>query len=59
MKRALEGRTGDTKALEREVERLRGEVEKKSRIIAEVVEENLGLKNGGSKVKGPAPFWGC
>jgi transposase-like protein len=46
MKRALEGRTGDTKALEREVERLRGEVEKKSRIIAEVVEENLGLKRG-------------
>ena len=44
MKRALEGRTGDTKALEREVERLRGEVEKKSRIIAEVVEENLGLR---------------
>ncbi len=46
MKRALEGRTGDTNALEREVERLRGEVEKKRRIIAEVVEENLGLKRG-------------
>jgi len=46
MKRALEGRTGNPKVLEREVERLRGEVEKKSRIIAEVVEENLGLKKG-------------
>lgn len=46
MKGALEGRTGNPKALEREVERLRGEVEKKSRIIAEVVEENLGLKKG-------------
>ncbi len=39
MKRALEGRTGNPKVLEREVE-------KKSRIIAEVVEENLGLKKG-------------
>ena len=46
MKRALEGRTGDPRVLEKEVERLRGEVEKKSRIIAEVVEENLGLKRG-------------
>jgi hypothetical protein len=46
MKRALEGRTGNPKVLEREVERLRGEVEKKSRIIAEVVEENLGLRKG-------------
>jgi len=46
MKRALEGRMGNPKGLEREVERLRGEVEKKSRIIAEVVEENLGLKKG-------------
>ena len=46
MKRALEGRTGNPKVLEREVERLRGEVEKKSRVIAEVVEENLGLKKG-------------
>jgi len=31
---------------EREIEQLRAEVEKKSRIIAEVVEENLELKKG-------------
>jgi transposase len=34
------------KAAEREVDRLRAELEKKSRIIAEVVEENLDLKRG-------------
>jgi len=37
-------RTSD--AVERENERLRAEVAKKSRIIAEVVEENLALKGG-------------
>lgn len=31
---------------DREIERLRRDVEKKSRIIAEVVEENLALKGG-------------
>ena len=33
-------------ALARENERLRAELDKKSRIIAEVVEENLALKKG-------------
>jgi hypothetical protein len=33
-------------ALTRENERLRAELDKKSRIIAEVVEENLALKKG-------------
>ena len=37
-------KTGD--ALARENERLRAELDKKSRIIAEVVEENLALKKG-------------
>jgi transposase len=37
-------RTSD--ALARENERLRAELDKKSRIIAEVVEENLALKKG-------------
>jgi len=31
---------------DREIERLRRDIEKKSRIIAEVVEENLALKGG-------------
>ena len=31
---------------DREIERLKREIEKKSRIIAEVVEENLALKGG-------------
>ncbi|MEJ7758203.1 MAG: hypothetical protein WKF55_01290 [Gemmatimonadaceae bacterium] len=31
---------------DRELERLRRDIEKKSRIIAEVVEENLALKGG-------------
>ena len=31
---------------DREIDRLKGEVERKSRIIAEVVEENLALKKG-------------
>lgn len=43
---ALEGRPREDKAQDRELERLRREVEKKSRIIAEVVEENLELKRG-------------
>jgi len=34
------------KAPEREVERLRDELDQKRRIIAEVVEENLELKKG-------------
>jgi len=46
MKEALEGRRGDAKGQEREIERLRAELAKKSRIIAEVVEENLELKRG-------------
>ena len=37
-------RRGD--ALERENQRLRAELEKKDRVIAEVVEENLALKRG-------------
>jgi len=44
---ALEGlasRKG--KAAEREIERLEQELEKKRRVIAEVVEENLDLKRG-------------
>ena len=36
--------TADAQA--REIERLKADVEKKSRIIAEVVEENLALKKG-------------
>lgn len=44
---ALDGRRPRSeKDAEREIERLRAEVEKKSRIIAEVVEENLELKKG-------------
>lgn len=46
MKDALEGRKRDAKGQEREIERLRAELAKKSRIIAEVVEENLDLKRG-------------
>ncbi|MHB1195195.1 MAG: transposase [Longimicrobiales bacterium] len=41
MKEALEGRKRDAKGQEQEIERLRAELAKKSRIIAEVVEENL------------------
>ncbi len=44
---ALEGRRGrNGKAAEREIERLEQELEKKRRIIAEVVGENLELKGG-------------
>jgi len=44
---ALEGRRGrNGKASEREIERLEQELERKRRIIAEVVEENLELKGG-------------
>ena len=46
MREALNGRKRDRGAKDREIERLRDEVQKKSRIIAEVVEENLGLKKG-------------
>jgi transposase-like protein len=46
MKEALGGRKRDAKGQEREIERLRAELAKKSRIIAEVVEENLDLKRG-------------
>jgi transposase-like protein len=37
---------GAPDAQAREIERLKAEVERKSRIIAEVVEENLALKKG-------------
>jgi len=47
MREALSGKKrGPLGAKEREVERLRAEIDRKSRIIAEVVEENLGLKRG-------------
>lgn len=46
MKEALEGRRRDAKGQEREIERLRAELARKSQIIAEVVEENLDLKRG-------------
>lgn len=47
MREALNGRLRrHGKAQEREIERLEREVDKKSRIIAEVVEENLELKRG-------------
>ena len=44
---ALGGRSArNGKAVEREIERLEQELEKKRRVIAEVVEENLELKRG-------------
>jgi len=47
MREALQGRRPrNGKAAEREIERLRGQLEKKRGIIAEVVEENLELKKG-------------
>jgi len=46
MREALNGKRRDRGAKDREIDRLRDEVQKKSRIIAEVVEENLGLKKG-------------
>ncbi len=47
MREALSERPGrNGKASEREIERLRAELEKKRGIIAEVVEENLELKRG-------------
>jgi transposase-like protein len=46
MREALNGRRKDLGSRDKEIERLRDEVQKKSRIIAEVVEENLGLKKG-------------
>ena len=47
MREALKGQVRrNGKGAEREVERLQGELEKKRRIIAEVVEENLELKRG-------------
>jgi transposase len=47
MREALAGRVHiNGKAAEREIDRLKAELEKKSRIIAEVVEENLELKRG-------------
>lgn len=39
-------RRGRADDKDHEIERLKRDVEKKSRIIAEVVEENLGLKRG-------------
>ena len=46
MRKALSGRRRDGRAEAREIERLREELEKKRRVIAEVVEENLALKGG-------------
>ncbi|TVP59826.1 MAG: hypothetical protein EA351_01245 [Gemmatimonadales bacterium] len=46
MREALKGRRKDRGAKDKEIERLREEVQTKSRIIAEVVEENLGYKKG-------------
>lgn len=47
MREALKGQVRrNGKGVEREIERLKAEVERKSRIIAEVVEENLELKRG-------------
>ena len=47
MREALAGRVGrEGKATDREIERLEHELEKKRRVIAEVVEENLELKRG-------------
>jgi len=46
MLEALGGKPRTTDAIARENERLRAEVEKKSRVIAEVVAENLALKGG-------------
>jgi transposase len=46
MREALAERPRKGGGVEREVERLKGELEQKRRIIAEVVEENLELKRG-------------
>lgn len=46
MREALRGERRGRGATERENERLRRELERKRRIIAEVVEENLELKRG-------------
>lgn len=47
MREALEGRRRKNgRSQEREIERLEAELERKRRIIAEVVEENLELKKG-------------
>ncbi len=46
MREALAERPRKGNGAEREVERLRTELEQKRRIIAEVVEENLELKRG-------------
>jgi transposase len=47
MREALSGRKRPNgKELDHEVERLRAELDRKRRIIAEVVEENLQLKKG-------------
>jgi transposase-like protein len=46
MREALNGKPRDAGAKDRELERLRTELERKSRVIAEVVEENLALKRG-------------
>jgi hypothetical protein len=48
MREALAGgrRARNGKAQEREIERLEAELDRKRRIIAEVVEENLALKKG-------------
>lgn len=43
---ALTGRRRERGDQDREIERLRAELERKRRVIAEVVEENLALKRG-------------
>jgi transposase-like protein len=46
MRQALSGKPRSRGAKDGEIERLKDDVQKKSRIIAEVVEENLGFKRG-------------
>jgi hypothetical protein len=46
MREALAERPRKANGVEREVDRLRVELDQKRRIIAEVVEENLELKKG-------------
>ena len=46
MREALNGKPRGPSGKDREIQRLKAEVETKSRVIAEVVEENLALKKG-------------
>lgn len=60
MRQALNGKPqGSGPARDREIERLKAELEKKSRIIAEVVAENLELKKGSETGREwPVHSWG-